>query len=113
MPRLKEWFFSTALGLFREPEVSGGHEFVQTRLFGRVYDDARRDMLTGEFDDGHRVITSPVHEINWQERYVKTRSGTKYELEGNPSESYIDWLKKEGLWDKYSAELLPHSTQLN
>lgn len=69
--------------------------------------------MTHEFDDGHRVITSPVQEINWEERYVKTCSGTKYELEGKPHEQHIEWLKIENLWDKYYLKLLPPMREAN
>jgi hypothetical protein len=114
MPKLKDWRFTTALGLYREPVINTeGNEVHQTRLFGRVYDDARRDILTREFDDGHRIITSPVFEINWEERYIKTRSGTKYELCGNPDEEYVAWLRAEGLWDKHCDIMLLPAKDLN
>jgi len=114
MPRLKEWLFINAMGVAVKPEVqSGGHEIAKTRLFGKVYDDKRCSSISNEFDDGHRVVTSPVFEINWKERYVKTRSGTIYNLEGNPNQTYVEWLEQAGLWEGLRDQLLPPISQMN
>ena len=113
MPLLKEWKFINAFGSLQEPIINEGNEFQQTRLFGKVYNDSRKDAITSEFEDGHRIITSPIVEINWSQRYIKTRSGTRYDIKGNPDEEYIEWLKSEDLWDKYNVNLLPVPEELN
>lgn len=108
MPRMKNWMFVNAMGIAVVPEVDEeGHEFAQPRFFGEIYDDPRGCVLTTEFADGHRVITSPIREANWEERFVKTRSGTIYYFEGHPHEDYVKWLKDNSLWDKYCDSLLP------
>jgi hypothetical protein len=51
------------------------------RLYGYIYDDdERHDSVTTEFQDGHRVVTSPVKIMADDESYAITRSGTKYIL---------------------------------
>ena len=114
MPQIKDWLFINAIGESQKPEFNmHDSEVSQIRLFGKIYDDSRRDSLTGGFDDGHRIITSPIREVNWEERFVKTRSGTVYELVGNPNIDYIEWLQEKGEWEKLSKDLLPPVTQVN
>lgn len=65
-------------------------EWVITKegcLFGYVHDDSRHDPETTEFEDGHRVITSPVKTMAKDESYAITQTGTRYELgpKGNKS----------------------------
>lgn len=50
------------------------------RLFGRIHNDVRHNPITTEFQDGHRVITSPVKVMAEDESYAITQSGTKYIL---------------------------------
>lgn len=47
-------------------------------LIGYVYDDRR-------FEDGHRVLTSEIIELDEKHKMALTKSGTKYEL----GEKYI------------------------
>ena len=96
MPQLKEWKFVNGFYMYKLPEIDGDNNITKTRIFGRVYNDTRKSM-TGEFDDGHRILSSPIVEINWENMYVMTRSGTKYDLIGEPDEEYGKWLgeKKE------------------
>lgn len=63
MPKLKRWMV-----------------FAGGCLLGRVYDDKRYDPLTTEFEDGHRVVTSPIKIMAEDKSYAITESGTKYEL---------------------------------
>ena len=49
-------------------------------LFGYIYDDDRYDKDTTEFQNGHRVVTSPVKLMADDESYAITESGTKYLL---------------------------------
>lgn len=107
MPKLKNWCFTNGSCAPVKPEIIEGGEMEQTRLIGYVFDDSRydpQDWFSGRaFEDGHRIVTSPVREINLEEGYVKTRSGTKYELDGPMNEEYAKWLKTEegggSIWD--------------
>lgn len=96
MPRLKNWCFANGTNKPVEPKIVEGNEWEQTRLLGYIYDDERYspgNFLSGnEFEDGHRIVTSPVREINLEEGYVITRSGTKYELDGPANHEYEEWL---------------------
>jgi hypothetical protein len=49
-------------------------------LFGRIHNDIRYDSITTEFQDNHRIITSPVKVMADDESYAITQSGTKYIL---------------------------------
>ena len=107
MPRMKEWLFVNGVGApqLPEPNTEVG-EFEQTRLFGRVYDDPRNvGAIDGAFESGHRIITSPIQEVNWDERTARTRSGSIYHLEGYPKEEYMEWLKEAGHLEKVAGDL--------
>lgn len=99
MPKLKNWLFANGMGLVVEPKIIEGNEVERTRLLGYIFDDKRYNpnhlLGGGEFEDGHRVITSPVEEINLEEGYVITRSGTKYEFDGPANSDYEEWLALE------------------
>jgi len=108
MPNMKNWKFISAVGTFMVPEVKDLDEFRNVRLFGKVYDDPRKEIISSEFADGHRVITSPIREINIVERTVRTRSGTVYKLDGRPDNSWTEWLSEfEDFDEKYSELLFP------
>ena len=112
MPKLRNWCFTNGTNQPVKPEIIEGNEMEQTRLIGYVYDDKRHTndwWSGGAFQDGHRIVTSPVREINLEEGYVKTRSGTKYELDGPMNEKYAEWLNTEdeekNIWDMLPALL--------
>ena len=119
MPKLRNWRFTTFTDQPKTPVVDNqGPEVLQTRLFGKVYDDPRGETkktgihaLTGEstteFANEHRVITSPIAELDLKNRRAKTRSGTVYELIGEPDPEWADWLTAQGLWDKFKDEIYP------
>lgn len=111
MPKLKNWCFTNGTNQPVKPEIVEGNELEQTRLIGYVFGDKRYDpndfWSGGAFQDGHRIVTSPVREINLEEGYVITRSGTKYELDGPANKEYEEWLglgeggdqKDESVWE--------------
>jgi len=48
----------------------------------------------GRFVDGKRVVTSRVVSVNG--RMITTKSGSVYELVGDPEPGYLDYLKEIG-----------------
>jgi len=77
--RLEDWFITAALSSdLAQPDAG-------TTLHGRVYGDNR-------FPDGYAIRTSPVVEVNAEQGYVITKSGTRYKL-GNISPEYKQWLE--------------------
>lgn len=64
-------------------------------LFGKAVDDPRFDAVTGEFSDGHRVLTSQL--INVEGHNYETEN-TVYTLkEEDMSEEYRKWCNKDSL----------------
>lgn len=61
------------------------------RLVGYVYNHNSKNIITGEFKDGHRIVTSPIKIINWKEQITQTESGTIYRIE-NINKNYEKWL---------------------
>jgi len=94
MPKVKNWYFIKSDQSIVKPADVKGEDDV--RLFGRVYNDERFDPLTGEFQNGHRIVTSPIQNINWETGEIKTESGTLYILEGDADECYLKYLTKNG-----------------
>lgn len=95
MPKVRKWAFANGYCQVQKPEIVEGNELEKVRLVGYVYDDKRYDVVSGEFENGHRIITSPAKEINLEGKYVITRSGTKYELDGNMNDNYAKWLENQ------------------
>jgi len=94
MTKIRNWCFVDGYENLTKPKVDVNKPIMeQAGLFGYVYQDKRKDPLTGEFSDGHRITTSPVLEINLEERYVKTKSGSLYVLDGEMNAKYKEWLK--------------------
>lgn len=77
---IRDWFF---MG-FSDRNILHREDIKDKKvcLYGRTYKNEDYDSYTGEFSDGHRVITSPVVEIDWGTFLVKTTSGSVYLLEG-------------------------------
>lgn len=61
------------------------------RLVGVIHEDNRYDPKTTEFADGHRVITSPVLDLNVQSGRAQTVSGSVYWL-GRRSNEFLTQL---------------------
>jgi hypothetical protein len=79
MPRLENWKFVSV----------DDHDGKQAEcLAGNVYDDTRYNRDTGEFKNGHRVVTSEVRLMSPDRRWAVTRTGTKYLL-GEPGEPKV------------------------
>lgn len=91
MSSVKGWGFANRLGFPMKPEIVDGDEITNLRLVGYVY--GKKNGLFGEFEDGHRIITSPIKELNLEEGYVVTRSGSKYVLDGSMNVNYTKWLE--------------------
>lgn len=91
MANVRGWAFANLRRAPMKPEIIEGDEFTNVRLVGYVY--GKKVGPLGEFEDGHRIITSPVSEINLEEGYVVTRSGTKYVLDGPMNANYEAWLE--------------------
>ena len=51
--------------------------------------------LTGMLKSGKRIITSRI--VSSFGRYIKTRSGSLYFLDGDPEPGYADWLKNNNI----------------
>lgn len=64
MPRLEKWMTRTINPFM--PDMY---------LIGYVFDDEKN-----RFDDGTLIHTSTIVELNLEERYALTRSGSRYEL---------------------------------
>lgn len=89
MYQLKDWMFVYyAEGKLLDP-TSG------QQLFGKVYGHPR-------FDDGDKVTTSRIMEVNG--KIVKTKSGSEYELK-EPSESFLELLQELGFQYDYSGKI--------
>jgi len=94
MSKVRGWYFMKPdWSVVTPAEVE---ETEDVRLFGRVYDDERFDPLTGEFQNGHRIVTSPVQSVNWETGEVRTESGTLYILDGDSDGGYQRYLSKNG-----------------
>ena len=90
MSNIRDWYFMRSDYTIVKPvEVEKTRD---TRLFGKVYNDKRFNPLTGEFQNGHRVITSPIVSINWETGKVITESGSEYILDGDANSVYIEYL---------------------
>ena len=101
MSIVKEWMFVNVMGAFMKPDEK------DACLFGKIYNDYRSDLFTTEFNDGHRIISSVIKNIDWDNRQVNTSSGSIYNLEGNPNKEYVEWLSREGCFEKYVNILMP------
>jgi len=69
-------------------------EAMKLYLSGEVYGRPPRESDGKEFPDGKRVWTSSVKEVNG--RLITTRSGSVYELVGDPEPGYLEFLKEIG-----------------
>ncbi len=93
---VRDWFLASygTIDTILQGEEIGDKKVC---LHGRVYGHEDYDPYTGSFQDGHRIITSPVKEVDWGTFLVRTESNSIYQLEGpegNPSEFF-------GYGDKY------------
>jgi hypothetical protein len=78
MIKLENWSLGNAPDdMYYAPEVR------KVRLSGDVYNHPR-------FEDGKKVTTSSVKEVNG--KVITTSSGSVYEL-GEPEKEYLDYLK--------------------
>ncbi len=78
--RLENWFFSTQDSPYTPPE------YATRSICGEVYGSRT-------FNDGDRVTTSVVIELDELNKTITTKSGSKYEL-GKPDSKWVDWVKK-------------------
>ena len=83
--RLENWSIGSIEDYYMPPEN------IRIRASGCVYNNQK-------FDDGHYITTSTLEEINLQEKYIITHSGSKYFL-GQPDSGWVSWLKETK--DKY------------
>jgi len=85
MYALKEWsvlFTNRMEDPYKPPEI-------YTRcISGKVYGNPN-------FNDGDEVVTSKIHKV--QGRIVITHSGSVYELVGDPSDDYLEFMKEIGV----------------
>jgi len=84
MYTLREWsvvFTHETEDVYKPPEA------YSRSVAGKVYDNPK-------FQDGTEVVTSRIHKV--QGRIVITRSGSVYELVGDPSNGYLEFLKDIG-----------------
>lgn len=69
------------------PEAYKAPEQLAPRLAGAVFGSPT-------FQDGDRIITSPIVAVNG--RTITTESGSVYLLEGDPDPHYVAWLAQRG-----------------
>jgi len=84
MPRLENWSVGSIWNGFQAPELE------EKQLRGAVYEDE-----FNRFEDGMRIQTSLLVELNLKDGYAQTLN-TKYIL-GNPSEDYLKWLEDNNM----------------
>jgi hypothetical protein len=88
MPHLENWSVNyTLYDVFAAPEG------VRKHLCGYVYGHTSHD-------DGKRVATSAIEDIDTERKLIKTRSGSNYTL-GEPNPAWIEWLNSEGIYDNF------------
>jgi len=86
MPRLENW---SVISYDDSPYLAP--ELRITTLQGEIYNDENN-----RFEDGTFISTSRLLELNLEEGYGLTLSGTRYTL-GNMSKEYKNWLKKNNI----------------
>ena len=89
MTKLKNWSFIMSGGPYQAPEC------CDLRLSGEVYDHPGRHF------DGKAINTSPVRDILQDTKQVVCASRT-YQLDGPPDVKWVEWLKRQGIYDKYA-----------
>jgi len=88
-PRLENWAFYVWMGSpYQAPEA------MRQGLVGEVYEDPRHDPSTGEFSDGHRVMTTAVRHLDLNAGLATTRN-TTYRL-GKMDPGFAKWLETNG-----------------
>lgn len=85
MIRLEGWSMIYDPNPYLPPEVKVG------RLVGAAYGHP-------SFEDGDRIVSSPIVEINVRKGFAKTRSGSEYIL-GRPNPDWVEWLKENEFTD--------------
>jgi len=93
MPRLENWSIRYWCGaaLFAAPEQQSKH------LAGNVYGHYKHE-------DGKKVVTSSIRDINPELRTVETKSGSTYTL-GAPDPKWLIWLAEN---DRETDNVFPH-----
>ena len=86
--QLKNWAVVSNQDSYTPPEC------VKLHLSGEVYGRDPRASDGKEFPDGKKVYTSSVKDIDG--RLITTRSGSVYELVGDPDPEYLEFLKEIG-----------------
>ena len=86
MPRLENW---SVINYDDSPYLAP--ELRTTMLQGEIYNDENN-----RFEDGKKITTSRLLELNFEENYGFTLSGTRYIL-GNMSKDYENWLKENDI----------------
>lgn len=99
MPKLEKWSLRRFMN-FCPPEEA----FC---FFGEVYNDHRHNPETGEFADGHRIITGPVQFMNLKEGIAKTFN-TTYDL-GKIDAEFGQWLERNNFTLQMYEEALEPS----
>ena len=84
MPRLENW----SLCLYQSSPYEAP-ELSRTVVAGEIYDDEN-----GRFEDGEKIRTGTVQELDMDEGILKTNR-TTYEL-GSPDKDWIVWLEEQG-----------------
>lgn len=80
MPRLENWSIVGDFNPYQAPECR------VRQLNGEIYDDEM-----GRFEDGRRIISSRIMELDIINNFAQTRN-TKYIL-GKMSDDYAEWLE--------------------
>jgi len=86
MPRLENW---SVVNYDDSPYLAP--ELRTTTLRGEIYNDENN-----RFQDGKSISTSRLLELNFEENYGFTLSGTRYIL-GKMDEGYENWLKENNI----------------
>ena len=86
MPRLENW---SVVNYDDSPYLAP--ELRTTTLRGEIYNDENN-----RFQDGKSISTSRLLELNFEENYGFTLSGTRYIL-GKMDEGYEYWLKENNI----------------
>jgi hypothetical protein len=88
MPRLENWSIVYTDSPFTAPELRVG------RLEGIIFNDEReRENLQGQpFEDGAKVVTSKIQNIDYENGTVQTRN-TLYEL-GEINPDFVIYLRE-------------------
>lgn len=85
MPRLENWSIGSEFSNpYQAPELQ------VRKLYGEIYDDEFK-----RFEDGTRIVSSRLVELDLQNNIGQTRN-TKYIL-GKPSEDYLKWLEENDI----------------